>query len=61
MNQVTVFQVQHYVRSGKWIGIVTLTTLESKLLKVRPDFEQFLKLLRIARVEPAEAGADALP
>jgi hypothetical protein len=47
MHQVSVFQVQHYVRSGKWIGIATLTTLESELLKVRPDFDQFMKLLRI--------------
>jgi hypothetical protein len=47
MHQVTVFQVQHYVRSGKWIGIATLTTLESELLKIRPDFDQFMKLLRI--------------
>ncbi len=47
MHQVTVFQVQHYVRSGKWIGIATLTTLESELLKVRPDFDQFMKILRI--------------
>jgi len=47
MHQVSVFQVQHYMRSGKWIGIVTLTTLESELLKVRPDFDQFMKLLRI--------------
>jgi hypothetical protein len=50
MHQVTVFQVQHYVRSGSWIGISTLTTLESELLKVRADFDQFMKLLRI---EPA--------
>ena len=50
MNQVTVIQVQHYVRAGKWIGIATLTTTETELLKVRPDFEQFMKLLRI---EPA--------
>lgn len=50
MNQVTVIQVQHYVRAGKWIGIATLTTTETELLKVRPDFEQFMKLLR---VEPA--------
>jgi hypothetical protein len=50
MHQVTVFQVQHYVRSGKWIGIATLTTLESELLKVRPDFDQFMKLLRIEPV-----------
>ncbi len=52
MHQVTVFQVQHYVRSGKWIGIVTLTTLESELLQVRPDFDQFMKALRI-EPEPA--------
>lgn len=50
MHQVSVFQVQHYVRSGKWIGISTLTTLESELLKVRPDFDQFMKMVRI---EPA--------
>lgn len=47
MHQVTVFQVQHYVRSGNWIGIATLTTLESELLKVRADFDQFMKILRI--------------
>lgn len=46
--QAPVIQVQHYMRSERWIGIVTLTTLETDLLKVRPDFEQFLKLLRIA-------------
>jgi hypothetical protein len=43
----TVFQVQHYVRVGTWIGIATLTTLESELLKVRPDFDQFIKFLTI--------------
>jgi|SRR5580698_6351668 hypothetical protein len=47
MNQITVIQVQHYLRSAKWIGIATLTTTETELLKVRPDFEQFMKLLRI--------------
>jgi hypothetical protein len=47
MHQVTVFQVQHYIRSGSWIGIATLTTLESELLKVRADFDQFMKILRI--------------
>jgi hypothetical protein len=52
MHQVTVFQVQHYVRSGSWIGIATLTTLESELLKVRADFDQFMKLLQI-EPEPA--------
>ena len=49
MNQMAVIQVQHYMRNDNWIGIVTLTTLETELLKVRPDFEQFLKLLRIAQ------------
>jgi hypothetical protein len=53
MDQRTVLQVQHYLRSGKWIGIATLTTLETELLKVRPDFEQFMKLLHI---EPQELG-----
>ena len=47
MHQVTVFQVQHYVRSSNWVGIATLTTLESELLKIRPDFDQFMKILRI--------------
>lgn len=47
LNGVTVFQVQHYVRSENWIGIATLTTIESELLRVRPDFDQFMKLLRI--------------
>ena len=51
MNEMSVIQVQHYMRNERWIGIVTLTTLETELLKVRPDFEQFLKLLRIAQPE----------
>ena len=51
MNQMSVIQVQHYMRNDRWIGIVTLTTLQTELLKVRPDFEQFLKLLRIAPSE----------
>jgi hypothetical protein len=47
LNGVTVFQVQHYVRGENWIGIATLTTLEQELLRIRPDFDQFMKLLRI--------------
>ena len=54
-DQVTILQVQHYVRCNKWIGIATLTTLESELLKVRPDFEQFIKLLRIEPHAPTPA------
>ena len=61
LNQVSVFQVQHYMRSNRWIGIVTLTTLESELLKVRPEFEQFLKMLRIAPDEPAPTASIASP
>ena len=47
MNQTRVFQVQHYIRMDRWIGIATLTTLESELLKIRADFDQFMKLLKI--------------
>jgi hypothetical protein len=41
----TVFQVQHYVRGGKWVGIATLTTLESELLTVRAELDRFMKLV----------------
>ena len=62
LNQMSVIQVQHYMRDERWIGIVTLTTLESELLKVRPDFEQFLKLLRIASPpEPAPTASIQSP
>lgn len=47
LNGTTVFQVQHYVRSGKWIGIATLTTVEPELMQVRPAFEAFMKMVRI--------------
>jgi hypothetical protein len=58
LNQMSVIQVQHYIRSERWIGIITLTTLESELLKVRPDFDQFLKLVRIAPPpEPDETAS----
>jgi len=47
LNGTTVFQVQHYLRSGKWIGIATLTTVEPELMQVRPAFEAFMKMVRI--------------
>ncbi len=47
LNGYTVVQVQNYVRCGTWIGIITLTTLEPELLKVRQDFERFSKALAI--------------
>ena len=38
---------QTYVRLGDWLGIVTLTTLETQLRAVRADYEAFVKGLRI--------------
>ena len=38
---------QTYVRVGLWVGIVTLTTLETQLREVRPDYDAFMKGLRI--------------
>jgi hypothetical protein len=51
LQQVSVFQVQHYVRFERWIGIVTLTTIEPELLGVRPDFDQFMQILKVASPE----------
>ena len=45
---------QRYVRSGEWVGIITLTTLESQLPVVRHDYEAFVKGLRI--LPPQESG-----
>jgi hypothetical protein len=47
LNGLSVVQVQNYVRCASWIGIVTLTTLDTELLKVRQDFEKFSKALAI--------------
>ena len=47
----SVLQVQTYVRLDQWLGIITLTTLEQTLLSVRKDYEQFIRLLRIASAE----------
>ena len=46
MNGTTVFQVQHYIRVARWIGIATLSTVDSELLQVRPDFDAFIRLLK---------------
>jgi len=40
--------VQTYVRLGVWLGIVTLTTIDTQLIIVRPDYEAFVKGLRIS-------------
>jgi hypothetical protein len=54
LNGYTVVQVQNYVRCGSWIGIVTLTTLEPELLRMRQDYERFFKALVILP-EPEQA------
>ena len=61
LQQAAVFQVQNYVRSERWIGIVTLTTIESELLKVRPEFDQFVQWLRIAATYEQTALAAVAP
>ena len=47
---VDMLHVQTYVRVGLWVGIITLTTVESYLKQIRPDYEAFLKGLRILPV-----------
>jgi hypothetical protein len=43
----SMLHAQTYVRLGLWVGIITLTTEESQLRIVRPDYEAFVKGLRI--------------
>jgi hypothetical protein len=50
----SMLHAQTYVRLGRWLGIVTLTTLEAQLKAVRADYEAFVKGLRIL---PAPANA----
>ncbi len=38
---------QTYVRVADWVGIITLTTLEAQLRAVRPEYDAFVKGLRI--------------
>jgi hypothetical protein len=49
---------QTYVRFGRWVGIVTLTTPDSALKTVRPDYDTFLKGLQVVS-EQGGAGQDA--
>jgi hypothetical protein len=53
----TILHAQTYVRSGLWLGIITLTTLEEQLRAVRSDYDAFVKGLRIHQPHPAEPGA----
>jgi hypothetical protein len=52
----SILHAQTYARLGHWLGIVTLTALEAKLQTVRPDYEAFMKGLRIS---PARASEPA--
>ena len=38
---------QTYIRQGNWVGIITLTVLESQLKDARPAYDAFVKGLRI--------------
>jgi hypothetical protein len=44
----SMLHAQTYVRSGLWLGIITLTTPETLLKAVRPDYETFVKGLHIS-------------
>jgi hypothetical protein len=44
----SMLHAQTYVRMGDWMGIITLTAVEAQLRAVRPDYEAFVKGLRIS-------------
>jgi hypothetical protein len=52
----SMLHAQTYVRLAEWIGIITLTTLESELKAVRPDYDAFVKGLRIGPQQNANRG-----
>jgi len=47
MTAGNMLHAQNYVRVGRWLGIVTLTTLEAQLRAVRADYDAFVKGLRV--------------
>jgi hypothetical protein len=55
----SVLHAQTYVRVGKWVGIITLTSLEDQLKAVRADYDVFVKGLRIRQYSGSDAGARA--
>ena len=55
----SMLHAQTYVRVGKWVGVITLTTLEDQLKGVRADYDVFVKGLRIRQYSGSEAGASA--
>lgn len=44
----SMLHAQTYVRLATWVGIITLTALETQLRNVRPEYEAFVKGLRIS-------------
>ena len=52
----SMLHVQRYVRTGDWVGIITLTTPEERLPTVRPDYEEFVRGLRIMPPPEETAG-----
>jgi hypothetical protein len=55
----SMLHAQTYVRSGLWLGIITLTTLEDQLGAARADYEVFVKGLRIRPELAGGQGARA--
>jgi len=51
----TILHAQTYVRSALWLGIITLTTVEEHLRTVRPDYDVFVKGLRIRPIQTADS------
>ena len=47
-NVGSMLHAQTYVRLGRWVGIITLTAQEEQLRTVRPDYDAFVKGLRIS-------------
>lgn len=56
-NAPQMLHAQTYVGVGRWVGIITLTTPEALLKTVRPDYDAFVKGLRILPEPAREAGA----
>jgi len=53
----SMLHAQTYARLGLWLGIITLTALEAQLRAVRPDYDAFVKGLRILSEPVSEPGA----
>jgi hypothetical protein len=53
----SMLHAQTYARLRLWLGIITLTALEAQLRAVRPDYDAFVKGLRILPEPASEPGA----